>query len=102
MGYSVAPLRLLSALVFFQSIANSVRERPFADANGRTARLMMNLALLKFGYTIANIPGDAQNRLAYYNSLEKCNVDNDKSDFFNLIAGHIKTSLHSMVRKLGK
>lgn len=43
---------------------------PFIDGNGRTSRLVMNLILLGHGYTIANIPGDAQSRAAYYDALE--------------------------------
>jgi len=75
---------------------------PFIDGNGRTARLMMNLVLLKSGYPIANIPGDTESRLAYYNALEKCNIDGEKSDFYSVIACHIKDSLQSLNRKLGK
>ncbi len=74
---------------------------PFIDGNGRTARLMMNLFLLQNGYTIANIPGDTENRLAYYNALEKCNLDGDKADFYNLIAVYVKDSLENIVSQLG-
>jgi len=74
---------------------------PFIDGNGRTARLIMNLVLLKKDYTIINIPGDTENRLAYYDSLEKCNIYNDKTDFYLLIANFAKTSLQTLVEKLG-
>ena len=37
---------------------------PFIDGNGRTARLLMNLALLQKGYAITNISGESRNRLA--------------------------------------
>jgi cell filamentation protein, protein adenylyltransferase len=74
---------------------------PFIDGNGRTARLLMNLVLLQNGYTITNIPGDAESRLSYYNALEKCNLDRDKTEFLNFIAEHVKTSLESMLKKLG-
>ncbi len=33
---------------------------PFIDGNGRTARLVMNLILLKAGYPIANIQGNTE------------------------------------------
>ncbi len=33
---------------------------PFIDGNGRTSRLLMNQYLLRHGYTIVNIKGDAQ------------------------------------------
>ena len=45
---------------------------PFIDGNGRTSRLVMNLILLRNGYTIANLKGDNNSRLAYYRALEKC------------------------------
>jgi len=74
---------------------------PFIDGNGRTARLMMNLVLLQSGYTITIIPGDLENRLAYYNALEKCNIDSDKTDYILLIAGFVYNSMDSIVKKLG-
>ncbi len=74
---------------------------PFIDGNGRTARLLMNLALLQNGYPIANIAGDAESRLIYYNALEKCNIDEDKTDFLLLIASYVFTSLTTLVQKLG-
>lgn len=74
---------------------------PFIDGNGRTARLLMNLILLQQGYTITNIPGDTQNRLTYYDALEQCNLGNDKSAFYQLIANYVSKSLHAMVATLG-
>lgn len=70
---------------------------PFIDGNGRTSRLVMNLILLKHGYVIANIKGDAQSRLAYYNALEKAQTQNDKSDFVELVA---QTELKDLERYL--
>jgi fido (protein-threonine AMPylation protein)/DNA-binding XRE family transcriptional regulator len=59
---------------------------PFIDGNGRTSRLLMNLVLLKHGYVIANLKGDARSRLRYYEALEKSQTTGDKADFFLLIA----------------
>ena len=59
---------------------------PFIDGNGRTSRLIMNLILLKHGYTIANIKGDSQSRMSYYVSLEKSQTKADKNDFLELVA----------------
>lgn len=59
---------------------------PFIDGNGRTARLVMNLILLQHGYTIVNITGDNENRLAYYNALEKCQSENICDDFLQMVA----------------
>jgi len=87
-------------------LAAEIHERiatihPFIDGNGRTARLLMNLSLLQNGYTITNIPGDTENRLSYYNALEKCNLDEDKTDFLRLIASYVYSSMANIVEKLG-
>ncbi|MCG9911797.1 MAG: Fic family protein [Flavobacteriales bacterium] len=83
-------------------LAAEVHERlvtihPFIDGNGRTSRLLMNLILLKHGYVIANLKGDSESRLAYYNALEKAQTNGDKSDFIKLIA---QTELNSINRYL--
>jgi len=70
---------------------------PFIDGNGRTARLVMNLILLKSGYPIANISGDTSSRLAYYGALDKCNIEQDKAEFYGLIIGDV---IHSLKRLL--
>ena len=70
---------------------------PFIDGNGRTARLVMNLILLKAGYPIANISGDTASRLAYYSALEKCNINLDKTEFYDLMARYV---VHSLERLL--
>jgi Fic family protein len=74
---------------------------PFIDGNGRTARLVMNLILLQHGYPIANIPGDTESRLAYYDALERCNLDNDPVPFQQLVAGHVLGSIKNMLKVLG-
>lgn len=63
-----------------------VNIHPFLDGNGRTSRLIMNLILLKKGYVIANIKGDSENRMKYYQSLENAQVDNKKEEFNLFIA----------------
>jgi Fic family protein/DNA-binding XRE family transcriptional regulator len=59
---------------------------PFIDGNGRTSRLIMNLILLKNGYVIANIKGDIENRMNYYNALENAQVDLHKAGFHLFVA----------------
>ena len=74
---------------------------PFIDGNGRTARLAMNRILLANGLAIANIPGDTDSRRAYYDALEKANLEGDKSEFILLIAGHVRHALHALLQRLG-
>ena len=59
---------------------------PFIDGNGRTSRLIMNLILLQNGYVIANIKGDYETRMQYYQSLETAQTSGNKEDFILFIA----------------
>lgn len=68
---------------------------PFIDGNGRSSRLVMNLILLKHGYTIANLKGDLDSRMAYYKALEAVQVDNNPDNFYHLVADTVKESLLS-------
>lgn len=52
---------------------------PFVDGNGRTARILMNLILMRRGYPICIITRD--DRLRYYHALE----DSQASDLTSLI-----------------
>lgn len=52
-----------------------VRIHPFVDGNGRTSRLLMNLYLLRNGYTLVNLKGDDDTRRAYYTALEASHTD---------------------------
>ncbi|WP_369753881.1 Fic family protein [Flavobacterium sp. WC2409] len=70
---------------------------PFIDGNGRTSRLVMNLILLQHGYVIANIKGDYENRMHYYQSLETAQTQNNKEDFLLFIAQIEKESLERYI-----
>lgn len=59
---------------------------PFVDGNGRTSRLIMNLILLSKGYVIANIKGDYETRMNYYNSLEEVQTKQSNEAFHHFIA----------------
>lgn len=52
---------------------------PFADGNGRTARLLMNLVLLTGGYPPVVISN--KNRKQYIDSIEKVQLTDDLSDY---------------------
>lgn len=60
-----------------------VKIHPFVDGNGRTSRLLMNLALMSSGYVPLIIKKD--NRLKYYEALDKAHTTNDYTDFIKLI-----------------
>lgn len=54
---------------------------PFVDGNGRTARLLMNLVLLRNGYPVANISAERPNRTAYYDAIRQ--ADEGHPDAFH-------------------
>lgn len=75
---------------------------PFIDGNGRTSRLIMNLILLQNGYVIANIKGDYDSRMKYYQALETAQVTNNKEDFLHFIAQIEKESLTRYLEIIGQ
>jgi Fic family protein/DNA-binding XRE family transcriptional regulator len=75
---------------------------PFIDGNGRTSRLVMNLILLQHGYVIANIKGDYDSRMQYYNALETAQTKNNKEDFLLFIAQIEKESLERYLEIIGQ
>ncbi len=79
-----------------------VNIHPFIDGNGRTARLIMNLILLKNGFPIVNISGAIEDRKAYYNTLEQANFDQNKTDFKSFILQHEKQSMFDYLNMLAE
>lgn len=61
-----------------------VKIHPFVDGNGRMARLIMNMDLMKSGYVPVIIK--KENRLKYYESLDKAHTTGDYTDFVKLVA----------------
>ena len=66
---------------------------PFIDGNGRTARLVMNLILLKNGYPIINISGENESRTEYYKALEAVQTQKNPTAFQRYILQQAKISL---------
>ena len=71
---------------------------PFIDGNGRVARLLMNLCLIRQGYTIAVIPPVL--RAEYIDVLEKAHEDD--AGFFTFIASRIVETQKELLRLLGE
>ena len=64
---------------------------PFVDGNGRTARLLMNLILVREGYPPAIIRKEDRRR--YINALEKAQGGGSLDDFMALIYEGVEQSL---------
>ena len=64
---------------------------PFIDGNGRTARLLLNLELMKDGFPPIVIK--VSNRLAYYDALDQAHTKKDYRDFIQLVAKEVEDSL---------
>ena len=72
---------------------------PFTDGNGRTARLLMNLALLQTGYTITIIPPVV--RSEYINAIKKAQTGaKDNHPFINFISSMVYESMKDYKRLL--
>lgn len=70
---------------------------PFHDENGRVARLLMNLSLIRGGYPIAVILN--VDRKKYYDTLRKAD-DGDPAPFVNFVAAAVERSLDLYLRAL--
>ena len=63
--------------------ADFVKIHPFVDGNGRTARLLMNLELMKAGFPAGVLP--VEKRLEYYEALDTAHTQSDYQPFLSLI-----------------
>lgn len=68
-----------------------VKIHPFIDGNGRTARLLLNLELMKEGYPPIIIRNE--DRVRYYNALDLAHTKNVYDDFIYLVTEELNKSL---------
>jgi len=73
---------------------------PFVDGNGRTSRLLMNFELMKSGFppVVLNV----ENRLAYYEALDKAHTFGDYEPFIELVALLVEDSFEPYWFVLGE
>lgn len=74
-----------------------VRIHPFIDGNGRTARLLMNLYLLRNGFTLVALKGNNEDKISYYKALELSHTEN-KPIYFQMVVA--QAEIQSLKRYL--
>jgi len=85
----------LAALIHYEL----VRIHPFSDGNGRTARLLMNLVLIRNGYPPTILLFD--DRKKYYRVL-RASDKGDEKPLINFIARSVEQSLNRYLHALEK
>ncbi|MGI2026461.1 Fic family protein [Endozoicomonas acroporae] len=68
---------------------------PFVDGNGRTARLLMNFDLMGSGYLPVIIR--KENRLAYYEALDKAHTQKDYGQFIEMVTSAQEEALNRYI-----
>ncbi|MGL5066501.1 MAG: Fic family protein [Sarcina sp.] len=72
---------------------------PFIDGNGRSARLLMNLILMRNGYPISVISNS--DREEYMKALEIASTTGDLKEFVNIVANAVDRSMETYLYILG-
>ena len=73
-----------------------VKVHPFLDGNGRTARLLLNFELMKYGYPPIVIK--TINRLTYYESLDYAHIKLDYTQFIELVSKLVIESENNLLK----
>ena len=71
---------------------------PFSDGNGRTARLLMNLLLIRAGHPPVSVR--PQDRRAYLDALEKASLADDLAPFQTLMHARLDATLDEYLEAL--
>ena len=79
--------------------ADFVKIHPFVDGNGRTARLLNNLELMKAGFPPAVLP--VEKRLRYYEALDRAHCKGDYEPFLALMAETVEQAFEPYWYVLG-
>lgn len=101
LAQEIPSLRKKNHPIYFAALLHRelVTIHPFIDGNGRTARLIMNLALLQDGYPIAVIPPVL--RAEYLDALRKSqSTPRDDKPFLDFIASACYESAKEYLRLL--
>lgn len=98
--YTIQTSRLHPVILAAEMHERLVSIHPFVDGNGRTARLVMNLILLRNGYTRANIKGSTESRMAYYQALQSVQNDSDPIPFYHIVIDEAIRSLKAHLELL--
>jgi Fic family protein len=75
----------------FEAHARLVTIHPFSDGNGRIARLLMNLLLMKDGYPPVVI--GPEHRVPYLDSLQKLQMENERAPYTEFMYSRLEASL---------
>ena len=82
----------------FDAHESLVTIHPFSDGNGRTARLLMNLILLRAGYPPIVI--QPEHRAAYHDSLQAVQLRQDRPAWHSFLHTHLEAALDHYLRLL--
>jgi len=77
-----------------------VKIHPFVDGNGRTARLLLNLELLKGDYPAIVLP--VQRRLEYYEAIDAAHIDGEMAPLIDLVTDFLREAFDHYWFVLGR
>lgn len=80
--------------------AEFVRIHPFADGNGRTARMLMNYQLMVDGFAPVSV--SKERRLEYYEALDAYGVNNDLAPFAEMVSDLEHARLAELLAATGR